>query len=92
MRMFSGRLHRHLMPLKVGAIEPHAVKDNGELAGHRNAGAFDAAVFGFGESHSFSRAGRLSRPNTRVADSYSRWRTMASPYLLMRPLRSVSPD
>jgi hypothetical protein len=79
-------------PAKLRVVKPHAVQRHGELAGERHLGFLHAR----GVATRMARALRCDQSAARVsrvlAASYSATRTAAAPTLLIRPVRSTSPD
>ncbi len=78
--------------LEVGAVDPHAVQDHGELAGERDLGALRTTGAATRMAHAFNGNQRATRVIITCAASNSATRARASPALVMAPRRSVSPD
>src|SRR5215217_8184230 len=79
-------------PPEGGAVDPHPVQDDGELACQCHLGALHPAPLGDFQSPALERR-KSHRPRQQdVRTSYSAVRTMASPTRLTAPVMSVSPD
>lgn len=79
-------------PAEGGAVDPDSVEDDRKLAGESDLGFFHAMACRDPQGQAFSPKELGTLVSKMCAASYRVDRTMASPALVILPLRSTSPD
>ena len=79
-------------PVELGPVDPHAVKDDCELARDGNLGLPQPVAFGEPRAPSLQRRPFRHAGRSTPAASNRYMRSMASPHLDIRPDQSSSPD